>query len=432
MIEFLQISVFVLITVWALKYMMSKKVDVKHPFEKHIIVSLSGTQRFFLFTLAIGILQIGEFSALRLLVSILLVSFAVFYDKNRFVISLASVLYALFLIWLLVAITYSPTKMYGIRVFLKYLFPFLILLLASKITDSPIVVYKNLRTILKVGVWGSLFILVLNKIPLVSIISWNLMWWPPAILDFLGVPVAIVLAYYTLNVKKKYLPLLFLFILPCIIGVNRTGLLVICVTITVFALVRYNLRSLPYLVLAGVLFLGAVLYIPAFREKMFYKNLTAEEIIENRESLSTEDINSSGRFAMWDWSMKRYFKGKELTGSGLGVLQDVFYSKKHPFGDLEVVHNDYVQLLCDTGIIGLGLYLSVFLTMLTHSILVFYRKNRFTVRLLALIAASSICGVAVALYTDNAVNYSLMTLTYPFAIYGMMIGLKSRSIYCNE
>lgn len=426
MITALQIIVFILITVWALKYMFSRQEQVTHPFEKSTKIVVSGTQRFFLFTLAVGILQLGPFSAARLMVSILLVSLAIAYDKKRIVFSAATVLYILFLCWLLVAIAYSPVKFYGLRVFLKYLFPFLILLFASKITNSSVFAYKSLRTILKVGLWGVVFILILWKIPFINQFAWGLMWWPPAILDFLGVPIAIVLAYFTMKVKKKYLFLLPLFLLPCIVGVNRTGLLVVSITIAVFSLIRYNFRSIPYLILAGALFFGAVLYIPAFRDKMFKKQLSTEEIIENSETLSTDDIDSSGRFAMWEWSLKRYYEGKKLTGSGLGVLQEVFYSSKHPFGRLKVVHNDYVQLLCDTGLIGLVLYASVFCSMVIHSIIVFYSRNRFTIRLLAIVSASSICGVAVSLYTDNAVNYSLMTLTYPFAIYGMMIGLKSK------
>ena len=428
MITIIQIIVFLLITGWALKYMFSSQELVAHPFFKKSKIGVTGMQQFFLFTLAVGILQLGSFSAARLLVSILLVALAIVYDKKRTVFSATTVLYILFLCWLLIAIAYSPVKVYGLRVFLKYLFPFLILLLASKVADSPVFSYKALRTILKVGIWGGLFILILSRIPIISTISWSLFWWPPAILDFLGVPVAIVLAYYTLKIRKRYIWLLPIFILPCIIGTNRTGLMVVAITIAVFSLIRYNLRSVPYLILSGGLFLGSILYIPAFREKMFNKELTTEQIIENRDSLSADDVDSSGRFAMWEWSLKNYFEGKELTGSGLGVLQEVFYSLKHPFGRMRIVHNDYIQLLCDTGLIGLCLYVSVFLSMIIHSIVVFYKKNRFTVRLLALVAASSMSGMMASLYTDNAVNYSLMTLTYPFAIYGMMIGLKSRTI----
>lgn len=427
MITVLQLIVFFLITFWALKYMLTQQALVCHPFEKQTKIAITGVQRFFLFTLAIGILQLGPFSAIRLLVSIFLVIFAIVYDKNGFVFSITSVLYSLFLIWLLISISYSPVKEYGVRVFLKYLFPYLVLLLSAKVTDSPFFAYKTLRTILKVGIWGGVFILVLVRIRYLSQITLSFLWFGPAILDFLGVPIAIVLAYYTMNVKKRYLPLLLIFILPCIVGVNRTGLMVVSITIAVFALIRYNLRSIPYLLLATGLFLGAILYVPAFREKMFNKELSVEQIIDNRESLSTDDIDSSGRFAMWKWSLNKYYEGKELTGSGLGVLQEVFYSLKHPFANMRIVHNDYVQLLCDTGLIGFVLYVSVFLSMIIHSIIVFYTKNRFSVRLLAIVAASSMTGMAVSLYTDNAVNYSLMTLTYPFAIYGMMIGLKSKT-----
>ena len=424
MILALQVIVFILIIIWSLKYISSYQELVSHPFSKKEKIVVSGMQKFLLLILATGILQLGGFSAMRLLGAIILVLIAILKDSNKQPFSFTVFTYILFLLWLICAIVYSPVKDYGVRVFLKYLYPFLILLLAAKVTTSPPFAYTGLKIILKVGVLGALSLLVLSRIPILNQISGGLLWWGPAILDFLGVAIAIVLAYYTMEVKKRYIWLLPLFVLPCVLGVNRTGLLVVTITIAIFSLVRYNIRSVPYLVLAGGIFLGSVLYIPEIREKMFKKELSTEYIVENRESLTTDDIDSSGRFAMWEWSLKRFYEGKELTGSGLGVLQEVFYSLNHPFGRMRIVHNDYVQLLCDTGLIGLILYALVFLSMAIHSVIVFYSRNQFTVRLLAIISVASIAGMAASLYTDNAVNYSLMTLGYPFAIYGMMLGLK--------
>ena len=38
-------------------------------------------------------------------------------------------------------------------------------------------------------------------------------------------------------------------------------------------------------------------------------------------------------------------------------------------------------------------------------------------------AGASLAGVAVTMYSDNVVNYSMCTLAYPFGFYGMMLGL---------
>jgi O-antigen ligase len=158
---------------------------------------------------------------------------------------------------------------------------------------------------------------------------------------------------------------------------------------------------------------------------MFHKQLSTEEIIERGDELTTDDIDSSGRFAMWEWSLAHFYKGKEWKGSGLGVLQHAFYTWEHPFGGLRVVHNDYIQILCDTGLIGLILYGLTLLSFIVHSVIIYYRKNKVPiVRLAAIISGVSLAGMLSTLYTDNVVNYSLMTLSYPFALYGMMLGLN--------
>jgi O-antigen ligase len=160
---------------------------------------------------------------------------------------------------------------------------------------------------------------------------------------------------------------------------------------------------------------------------MFLKQLSTEEIIENREELSTDDIDSSGRFTMWKWSLKNFYEGKELQGSGLGVLQAVFYSGSHPFGAIRIIHNDYIQILCDTGIIGLILYGLIMVALFFHSFHSFLKKNQVqVVRIAALISGVSLAGILSTLYTDNVVNYTLMTLSYPFGIYGMFLGLNKK------
>ena len=50
-------------------------------------------------------------------------------------------------------------------------------------------------------------------------------------------------------------------------------------------------------------------------------------------------------------------------GSGIGSVQNYMYSN-FVFGGLKVPHNDYVQMSCDSGIIGVVLYLLVVLLLL--------------------------------------------------------------------
>ncbi len=419
--------IFLITSILGARYISLNYKETYHPLNKGFRVKVTGVQYFFLFTLYTGILQFGGLSAVRLAVWIVWCLIAIFYDKNKPVASLTVLLYVAYLVYLVFSILFSPAKLYGFRVFLKYLYPFLVLLLATQVTTNHLFTLRAFKNIFYVGIFGSVCLLILYRIPIVSGLLATTIWWGPAILDFMPVVVSIALAYFAIFNQKKYLRYIPLFILPAVLMTNRTGMLAISITIAVFSLIKYKLKSVPYVAVAASIFIGVLLYVPEFREKMFYKKgMTTEEIIENRDALTSEDIDSSGRFSMWEWSLDNFYKGKELTGSGLGNLQQVFYSHKHPFGHLEVVHNDYVQILCDTGLIGLVLYASIILSLAIHSILIFYRQNDLIIKFCAIVAASSMAGLAVAMYTDNVVNYSLMTLSYPFAIYGMLIGLKSR------
>ena len=158
---------------------------------------------------------------------------------------------------------------------------------------------------------------------------------------------------------------------------------------------------------------------------MFYKNSDNKDISSLQQGEVTfDDINSNGRFAMWEWSLERYYSGKELHGSGTGNLQEVFYELRHPFNTIRIVHNDYVQILCDNGLIGIVLFGISFLFMIFHCFSVFQNKLYGSdIRICAIVAGASIAGVMLTLLTDNVINYSMATLSYPCGFYGMMLGL---------
>ena len=416
-----------LIYIYALKYIFTPVVFVKNPLQENRNFPVTGVQQFFLFLLLTNIFSLTFLMANRMLFNIIVCLIAIFVNKERPVFNGVSFIYILFITWLFVAVLYSPVKDFGFRVFLKYLYPFICFILATKLSTTPLFAFKAVKTVFYVGIIGLLGFLVFPYIPFIGSFTGHIYFWWPAILDFFPLPICIALSYYSMFHKRKYLFYVLLFVVASIIMTNRTGILVASLSIILYSIIRYKIKSLPYVGIGLAILVGAILYIPDFRDKMFKKNLSTQEIIENRESLTTDDIDSSGRFAMWEWSLGNYYKGKEATGSGLGVLQERFYSLNHPFAPLTVVHNDYVQLLCDAGLIGLILYLLIFLFIFIHCvILAWNNQNPFVIRFLAMITGPAIICIGVASYTDNVVNYSLMTLGYPFALYGVLIGLKSR------
>ncbi|MDH8700990.1 O-antigen ligase [Dysgonomonadaceae bacterium PH5-43] len=424
----LQYLIFFILTVMGLSYLFNNKIFLlKDPFNKNTLFVVNNQQYLFLFLLATAILGCGVMMANRLLICIIVTLIGIFLSKEKIKITPAIFFYFIYLCWLIVEMYLSPVKGYGLRVFLKYLYPFIIMLFASKMPmeKNPNMYFlKVLNVVLYVGLLGSIWQLLLFQIPFVSQVLDSVVYWGPAIVDFYVVPITISLFLFSYTGKYKYLFYVVLFILPSVLGSIRTGILASSITIVIFAILRYKVRSIPYVVLGCALLVGTVLFVPQVREKMFIKQMSADEIVERGESLSKDDIDSSGRFAMWEWSLKNFYEEKELMGSGLGMLQHAFYDWDHPFGIIKIVHNDYIQILCDTGIIGLVLYALTLLALIIHSIFVYFTDKNAIAKLMGGIAGVSLAGMLSTLYTDNVVNYSLMTLSFPFALYGLMLGFK--------
>ena len=82
------------------------------------------------------------------------------------------------------------------------------------------------------------------------------------------------------------------------------------------------------------------------------------------------------------------------------------------------------MILCDNGLIGLFLFGSSFIFLIVHSAIVSQQKKYpWYIRVAAITAASSTTGILFTLYTDNAINYSMATISYPCGFYGMMCGM---------
>ena len=60
--------------------------------------------------------------------------------------------------------------------------------------------------------------------------------------------------------------------------------------------------------------------------------------------------------AVWEMLETQFYKGKEMKGSGIGSCQKFLYD--NPAG-VKQTHGDYVQMRCDTGLIGFWLYIIV-------------------------------------------------------------------------
>ena len=401
---------------------------VKHPYVKGENMLITGGQALLILILATGLIALAGSAGGYDLMSLRLLSLEIFCLAGIFLINgkldwgATRIFYLLYLLWLLTGLLYTAVPGYGVRVLLKYSYPFLIMLFASKVMDDEDLVIKIALLVRKIGLIVVFLTLV---IPFVLVLFPGVLWYRTALaMNFIFMMV-LSLAIYDLRRNKWDLIIAFVFFIPCLLWLFRTSILGTLVALTVFSLIRFKLGTLSYLLVLITIILTLFLHSPTFNEKMFKNNISTEQVIRNRgKGITRDDIDSNGRFAMWEWSLNHYYKNNKLKGSGTGTLQSVFYQRNKEKGTPAIVHNDYIQILCDSGLIGLVLYLSVFFSFFVHTFVVYNNKsNSNAIRLCAITAGASVIGLAVTSYTDNTINYSMATFSYPFGFYGMMLGL---------
>lgn len=414
---------FLVLTFLLFQYLQMKRKLVRHPLDGKQLLDFNGPELFWTLLFSTGLLALSapaglDLMALRLFFLELFCLICLKVSRTRAIWSFPLVFYVIFLLWLVVGLFYTPSIVYGVRAILKYLYPLLVALTASAVVrDGEIFLKSSLgaRTVATIC-------LVASFIPFSWIIIPGVFWYSTAqAIHFISMSVFSLALFFYLGRRRKDLLLFILFALPCLLWVFRTSIMGTVVGLMVFSLFRYKLKALPVIALIGIMGICSVFFIPAVKEKMFKNDeVTLTDFMNGR--VNRDDIESNARFAMWAYFEKRFYIGKELQGSGTGACQHHFYNN-FLFGGLKVMHSDITQMKCDNGMISVILYYAVILMMIMHAFAVFSRRHTMDVKICAITAGASLAGVAVTMYSDNVVNYSMCTLAYPFGFYGMMLGM---------
>lgn len=415
---------FLILTFLLFRYVGQKKVCVPSPFSPKHKLLFSGPEFCWVLAFSTGLLALSapaglDLMAIRLFMLELLCLLLLGVSKTRAVLSAPAILYIVFLLWLCVGLSYGDAPAYGVRVILKYLYPFLFMLAASAVVRYPEVMIKAARGVR----WVALASFLLTLIPIVEwILVPGVFWYATArAIHYISISMLSLALYFHAGRHKQDLFLAGLFMLPCLLWVFRTSIMGTVVALMAFSLIRYKVKALPAIFAILVLGICSVFFVPAVKEKMFKDDsITLEQFMDGK--VNQDDIESNARFAMWEYFEGKFYQGHELCGSGTGTCQQHFYTH-FLFGGLKVMHSDIVQMKCDSGQIALVLYYGSILCIFLHCLISYSRYRDPWIKICAITAGSSIIGVACTMYSDNVVNYSMCTLSYPFGFYGMMLGL---------
>lgn len=391
---------------------------------------LNRNLHFLLFSIATAMLFLGPFSLAKYAYSIVLLIFITFTSLQlkfeRIVYT-----YLLFILWCSFSLLHSTDKIQGVMMLIKYTLPLLYLwlgynaindkesfLILLKKTNVFMIIYALLIGGFAFKILPFLYNLLLYK-------SGGLFIAYASLADFFSALFVVPLALYIIYKKKVYLVSASWILLSTILETVRTGLGGIALATSFFILVIYKLKAIPYILLFAILALSTIFLIPSFKEKMFVDNQTSTQLYKNG-GFDFNNIQSNGREAIWKINLAKFYKPNPIIGSGLG--NSVEYTKEN--FTVKLIHSDYVQILCDTGLIGIILFALFFLfTFIKIGYYTFFIKDDF-ILLSGAMALGSCVGTFFSMTFDNVVTYSQQAFIFPFVFIGIF--LKAIDLYKSE
>ena len=154
-------------------------------------------------------------------------------------------------------------------------------------------------------------------------------------------PFALALAFFSVGrgYQKSFWLMIGCLVAAGVIGTySRSGFLAIALIVFLYLIRSKPLKAIIPASILGALFLLAVTQIPQLHDRIF----GIDEAIQ---------AGATGRLTLWNWAMEMWLQSP-IYGNGMSA----FYAKHH-----SAVHNTYLQILAETGVIGLGLFLWVIL-----------------------------------------------------------------------
>ena len=420
---FLTYLYFLILTGMGLKLLYKPEGRLRVPYSKHDMMRCSGLEMLFVFLFATGLIGLMPVLALRLGMCELLCLIGIARSPNKTVFTFPMALFVVFLLWEIIGLYYTPMPSYGVRMLLKYVYPLLIALFASSVVRDPEIFMK---ASLAGRITAALSILCWMVPGLIMLVPG--VWWNRAALAthyIVWCMFSLAMAYFS-NQKMKNIWWAILFALPCFVWVFRTDIMGLAIALSAFFFVKYRLKAAPIIALIAILSVCSIFYIPAIKNKMYFRpdEVTLTDFLTG--NVDENNINTSGRKLMWEDVENWFYKDHELIGSGTGRVQTYFYEEAEGWRRGGQVHNDFLVLKADNGLIGLGLYLLCYAAILLHCAKIYKKSRNPYVRMCALVAGSSLLGILVTMYSDNTLSYSMATLSFPWGFYGMALGLKRR------
>lgn len=402
---------------------------VKNPFDKDGRMYISLELYFLVYSVLTAMVFLGPFSLVKYGFWIVFLLFLLFSGKIKIKIDAIVGAYLLFLAWAVIStLVMSDAKYAASMLLIKYSLPLLYLWLSyAAINDSYDLMFFLKATVVGMCIYA-LFIggfAVKFLMPIWLFLCFKsgglfLSYAPMA--NFFSGLIVIPLCLFLVTKQKKWLYAALWISMSTVLDTVRTGIGGLFLAGSFFLVTIFKGKSIPWIGALLAIGIGIIFTVPSFREKTF-KNKDTELSNFSASDANFDNIESNAREFLWEMNMENFYYPAPTTGSGLGSVAN--FMKTTERTTLEQIHSDYVQILCDLGLIGIILFgLFVVIAICEVTAISWKRNCPLVLKLTGGMALGSCAGIFFSMAFDNVVATAQQSLVIPFIMLGIYLKVK--------
>ena len=350
----------------------------------------------------------------------------IFFTKTKLQEIYPANIYVVFLLYCCLTLSYSESLWYGSMMILKLLLPFIFLMIGYCLVDTRekflTFLYRSQKYVIPLAILSSEPFVSLFK-PYIKIFTSYEAGNTEIYVTLLCIP----LALFFMTKKKKYLIKSIILSLPFVTLIRRT-----CIgAATIVAGIAYYFRK-GYKAIAPITFMLVILVIaiasvPALRDRFFGGDKGDMSGLSTKELMSVDNIGTSGREFMWHYVTEKFYNGNEIFGCGLGTMKAFLRNNvKGETAHFEILHNDHLHLLIETGLLGVILYSTFFLIVIYMSFKKLRKHNTdIVIRTSAFCALSTTLSLLFCMFFSNILSM-LTSIAVTFLFIGIFLRLQKQ------
>lgn len=421
---------------FAYRFALNKQMVVTLPWDKRYEYVCNQNLSFLIYSILTALLFLGPLSLFKYVVWIVLLLSIIYRGGFRFRFNIVLGAYSLFVLWNLYTMTYTLYPGQGWMMLLKFCLPYLYFWLGYNAIQREDDFYIFLEKTCWICCVYALFLggIISNTLPNIKALftyrAGGLFISYASLADFFAILFSVFFIMYFVTKKRKYLWMAGWVFLSTVVDSVRTGIGASVLGLAFFYMIYKKGKSIPYIGLIALLFIMSIFAVPEVREKMFGEDADRVTL----SNAGSAKVTMNGRDTAWKLTMEHFYKGRELKGSGCG--SSLAWYKEYSKGGkgAGLIHSDWVQMLCESGNIGLGFYIVFALVMLLIVLSETWKyKDYLSITFAGALTVASFVACFFAMGFDNVITYAQQGYVIPFIFLGFFYKFKDmNNDFCNN